>query len=216
MRTETTGGPTGPNPDETVAVFAEAATAAAKLVAGIGEDQWAGPGLGDWDLRALVGHTSRALLTVEQYLAVPAPEPEVLRAADYFLRVAAAPGADAQEVLARGVAAGRALGADPATAFSEIVERVIAAVTAAGTPVITCLVGAIRLSDYLPTRTFELVVHGIDIARATRQDPEIPGSALRQAAALAVELAVTRGDGPRLLEALTGRGALSPGYSVLN
>ena len=25
-----------------------------------------------------------------------------------------------------------------------------------------------RLSDYLPTRTFELVVHGLDIARAAQ------------------------------------------------
>ena len=30
------------------------------------------PGLGEWDVRSLVGHTSRALLTVETYLASPA------------------------------------------------------------------------------------------------------------------------------------------------
>ena len=32
-------------------------------------DRWERPGLGEWDIRALVGHTSRSLLTVEIYLA---------------------------------------------------------------------------------------------------------------------------------------------------
>lgn len=36
--------------------FAEAAQAYADLVAAIRPDQWNGPGLGEWDLRALVGH----------------------------------------------------------------------------------------------------------------------------------------------------------------
>jgi len=39
--------------------FAEAARAYADLVAGITPEQWTAPGLGEWDLRALVGHTSR-------------------------------------------------------------------------------------------------------------------------------------------------------------
>ena len=35
-------------------------------------------------------------------------------------------------------------------------------------PVISTIFGGMRLSDYLPTRTFELVVHGLDIARAAQ------------------------------------------------
>ncbi|MDQ0096006.1 hypothetical protein [Paeniglutamicibacter psychrophenolicus] len=42
------------------------------------------PGLGEWDVRALVGHTSRALLTVETYLARPAQAVDVASAAEYF------------------------------------------------------------------------------------------------------------------------------------
>jgi hypothetical protein len=76
-------------------------------------------------------------------------------------------------------------------------------------------VGGVRLSDYLPTRTFELVVHGIDIARAAGIDPAPPLPALRSSAVLAAELAVDNDDGVRILEALTGRGALERGFTVL-
>ena len=40
--------------------------------AGLVGDRWDAPGLGEWDVRALVGHTSRSLLTVEAYLGQPA------------------------------------------------------------------------------------------------------------------------------------------------
>ena len=45
--------------------------------------QWEQPGLGIWTVRDLVGHTSRALLTVEMYLAKPAAQREVMRPVDY-------------------------------------------------------------------------------------------------------------------------------------
>ncbi|HEY0644225.1 MAG TPA: hypothetical protein VGD39_12440, partial [Nocardioides sp.] len=50
------------------------------------DDRWAQPGLGEWDLRGLVGHTSRALLTVESYLDQPASRVDVESPVDYFLR----------------------------------------------------------------------------------------------------------------------------------
>ena len=194
--------------------FAAAAGWVSSLVTGIAEPDWAAPALGAWDLRALVGHTSRALLTVEQYLDRPAQRVDVMSPAEYFRRTRGATGAGPDEVHARGVAAGDALGADPAAAFSRIADRVTGLLSGAGDPTIACLVGGIRLSDYLPTRTFELVVHGIDIARAAGMDPAPPRPALDRTAALAAELAVDAGDGPQLLEALTGRGALSLGFSV--
>ncbi len=195
--------------------FSAAARWAGSLVAGLGDPDWSAPGLGDWDLRALVGHTSRALLTVEQYLGRPAQREEIAGPAEYFRRTRDMPGADPADVHARGVAAGEALGADPAAAFSRIADRVLELVRGAGDPMITCIVGGIRLSDYLPTRTFELVVHGVDIARAAGVDPAPPLPALRSSAVLAAELAVDNGDGARILEALTGRGALERGFTVL-
>jgi len=50
----------------------EAATTFADPVGNIDPSAWSGPGLGVWDLRALVGHTSRALVTVLTYLDQPA------------------------------------------------------------------------------------------------------------------------------------------------
>lgn len=52
----------------TATVFASAAAAFARLVRAVPETAWDGPGLGEWDLRALVGHTSRSLITVSDYL----------------------------------------------------------------------------------------------------------------------------------------------------
>ncbi|MDT5335177.1 MAG: hypothetical protein QOD90_682, partial [Mycobacterium sp.] len=48
----------------TVATYTSAARAFAGLVRAIPESAWEGPGLGEWDLRALVGHMSRSLITV--------------------------------------------------------------------------------------------------------------------------------------------------------
>jgi hypothetical protein len=63
-----------------------------------------------------------------------------------------------------------------------------------------------RLRDYLPTRVFELVVHGTDIALATGLDWAPPADAVAASVALAGEIAVASGDGVPLLRALTGRG----------
>ncbi len=46
-------------------------------------DRWDAAGLGEWDVRALVGHTSRSLLTVEAYLATPATAVDVPTAVAY-------------------------------------------------------------------------------------------------------------------------------------
>src|SRR5664280_173329 len=54
------------------------------------DDRWDQPGLGEWDVRALVGHTSRSLLTLETYLARPAASVEIPSAADYYRATRAA------------------------------------------------------------------------------------------------------------------------------
>ena len=64
--------------------FAEAAAALGQLVRAIPPDAWDGPGLGEWDLRSLVGHTSRSLITVETYLGQPANSEDVPSAAAYY------------------------------------------------------------------------------------------------------------------------------------
>src|SRR5215475_4380895 len=89
-------------------------------------ERWDQPGLGEWDVRALVGHTSRSFLTVESYLDRPAVAVDVASAMDYFRATRTA--ASDPAVAARGREAGTALGADPATAVAEIAARVLALV----------------------------------------------------------------------------------------
>jgi uncharacterized protein (TIGR03083 family) len=180
----------------------------------LADGRWDEPGLGEWDVRSLVGHTSRSLLTVESYLARPAAAVEVGSTADYYRATRAA--AAGPDVAARGREAGQALGADPAAAVAEIEARVVPVVAArAGTEVITTIAGGMRLADYLPTRTFELVVHTADLAAALGVRTEPPPLPAAQAFALVGQLAVVEGSATQLLRAATGREGLPPGFTVL-
>ncbi len=201
----------------TATVFASAAAAFARLVRTVPETAWDGPGLGEWDLRALVGHTSRSLITVSDYLRTPADTVDVDDAVAYYLWVREFMGsAGAEAIDERGRQAGRALGTDPAATVDGLVARALADVDAAGDPAIRVIGGlGIRLSEYLQTRVFELVVHGMDIARATGLDADLPIEAVEQAAVLATRVAVRLGHGETVLAALTGRTNLPPGYSVV-
>ncbi|MDX6326738.1 MAG: hypothetical protein QOK15_3092 [Nocardioidaceae bacterium] len=193
--------------------FADATQWFVSTVALVG-DRWARPGLGEWDVRSLVGHTSRSLLTVESYLARPAAAVEVASAADYVRAGRAV--AAAAEVAARGRDAGSALGADPTAAVAEIAARVVPLVDARqGTELMTTIAGGMRLSDYLPTRTFELVVHTADLASALDLPGDVPATSAAEALALVAELVVADGAAGLLLLAVTGRSGLPAGFSVL-
>ncbi|MEV0608159.1 maleylpyruvate isomerase N-terminal domain-containing protein [Polymorphospora rubra] len=199
--------------DDSRRAFADATECFVHTAALVG-DRWDRPGLGEWDVRALVGHTSRSLLTVEAYLARPAATVEVGSAADYCraIRTAAA-GPDAA---ARGRDAGAVLGADPAAAVAEIAARVLPLVEAGdGTEPVTTIAGGMRLADYLPTRTFELTVHTADLATALGVPVEVPATAAAQALRVVADLAATDGLAGPLLLAATGRVGLPAGFSVL-
>jgi hypothetical protein len=199
--------------DESRRAFADAAGWFVSTTALVG-DRWAEPGLGEWDVRALVGHTSRSLLTVEAYLASPAEAAAVPSAADYFraTRAMAAGPAVAQ----RGRDAGDAPGDDPASAVAEIAARVVPLVDAQdGGTLLTTIAGGMRLEDYLPTRTFELAVHTSDLARALDEPLDVPATSAVQALRLVTELAAGDGRAGPLLLAATGRTGLPPGWSVL-
>jgi uncharacterized protein (TIGR03083 family) len=193
--------------------FGDAAGWFVRTVAGVG-DRWGEPGLGEWDVRALVGHASRSFLTVETYLDRPAPTVEVGSAVDYFAATSAAAASSA--VAARGRDAGEALGPAPAAAVARIAERVLALVaTRDGTELLTTIAGGMRLADYLPTRTFELVVHGLDLARALGAPLDVPARPATQALGLVTELALAGGRAGDLLLLATGRPGPATGFSVL-
>jgi uncharacterized protein (TIGR03083 family) len=195
--------------------YAAATACFVDTVAQVGETQWEQPGLGEWTVRDLVGHASRALLTVEAYVNNPADKVEVEQPVDYFLRAQAAL-ANPAAVAERGREAGRGLGADPRGMVRAIAARVLARLQEApdaalvGTPV-----GGMRLIDYLPSRVFELVVHTLDLAAALSLEVPLPATATRVALQMLADLAIQPNKAAPLLLAATGRGALPGGYSVL-
>ncbi|BBY45757.1 maleylpyruvate isomerase family mycothiol-dependent enzyme [Mycolicibacterium celeriflavum] len=196
--------------------FPSAADSFARLVRRIPSDAWSGPGLGEWDLRSLVGHTSRSLTTVISYLENPAEREDIATPQEYYARVnPAALGMDPAEVAERGREAGRDLGDDPAGAVDALVSRALARLNAVDDPLITVLGGlGIRLQAYLPTRTFELAVHSLDITRALGISFALPPAVLEEALVLAARIAAGQ-DGDTVLMALTGRDALPVSFSVV-
>lgn len=178
-------------------------------------DRWAAPGLGEWSVRDLVGHTGRALLTVEAYLRDTAGEVVVTSPEDYLGAAAALPGG-AAAVARRGREAGAALGEDPAGAVTATAERVLALVAAHGPDAfVATAAGGMRLGDYLPTRTLELVVHTCDLVVALGEPPEPPERAAAQALELLGRVAARTGRAGDLLLAATGRRALPRDFTLL-
>lgn len=92
-----------------------------EVVAGVPDDAWSGPGLGEWTVRELVAHLSRAWSTVRDYLAEPEPAvgTPVLTAAQYLTEGLTLPGVHEQVAQrARGDVA--ALGDAPAAALRDL------------------------------------------------------------------------------------------------
>ncbi|GLK16061.1 maleylpyruvate isomerase N-terminal domain-containing protein [Herbiconiux flava] len=198
------------------AAFLHSATAFHALVARIPDDAWETVALGEWSLRSLVGHTTRAILTVESYLRLDDPGFENVPDAEHYYSRVYRDLTDPAAVAARGVEAGVWLGDDPAQAVADALGRAMALVDAAPAERIVSIGGlGIALPEYLRTRVFELVVHSIDITRATGIPHGQPAACVAATLALAAGVAATRGDAEQLLLALTGRGTLPAGYTVV-
>ncbi|MDI6100992.1 maleylpyruvate isomerase N-terminal domain-containing protein [Actinoplanes sp. NEAU-A12] len=254
--------------------YRSAAIAFADLVSRIPAGALDGPGLGEWTLRDLLGHTvSSALRQVPTVLAAPAPlsppagssnpagplspaaDPsnsaggslnpalDPLNAASSSLNTVSRPLNNASgplitapegyfavartappEMVAAAVKAstddarttGAALGDQPATAVSAYIGRATTALAGAGDDdLVATPAGGMRVRDWLPTRTFELVVHGSDAAAAAGLPIDFDPDTLAEAAALAARIAAATGDGLSVLRALTGRATLPSAFSVV-
>jgi uncharacterized protein (TIGR03083 family) len=200
-----------------ISIYVDTATTFAHLVERIGPSAWDGPGLGAWDLRALVGHASRSLSTVLTYLDQPADTENIDSPSRYYAfarRYATGEGREA--IVERGRRAGRELGEQPAQAVHDLVAHVTAKVSQADPDaLITTIGGGMRVADYLPTRTFELVVHSLDIAAATGLEVSFSPSVLAHATELAASISVEFDQAVPVLRALTGRAPLPDGFSVV-
>jgi uncharacterized protein (TIGR03083 family) len=197
--------------------FASAATTFAGLVRDIPPPKWGGPGLGEWDLRSLVGHTSRSLITVSDYLQTTAEREDLPGPVEYYVYAREfAANAGAEATVERGRQAGRDLGADPAATVDDLVAKALDDLRGVDDPLIAVIGGpGMRLSSYLPTRTFELAVHSLDIARAAGLDVTLSEDVLTDATVLAARVGVALGQGETVLSALTGRVTLPEAFSVV-
>lgn len=86
----------------------------------------------------------------------------------------------------------------------------------AGEALGSTIVGGMRLGDYLPTRTFELVAHTTDLASALGVPLDVPPGPAWQTLELVAALAVDSGVAGPLLRAALGRQGLPEGFSVLS
>lgn len=190
--------------------FGRAGTLFVDTVARLPPDALDHPGLGVWSIRELIGHTCRALLTVEQYAGRSSSSGRLAGPADYFIEALRDEAIHAA-VADRAKASVALLGDHPASAVAEIVGRMIQLVAClpdehpVGTPM-----GQMTLAGYLPTRTFELVVHTLDLAKAAGLAVEMPTSALAVSLRLSTEIAMRSGRGGGLLMALAGRESMQP------
>lgn len=197
-------------------VFASAAQAFTQLVQSLPAAALDGPGLGEWDMRALIGHTSRSLITVSTYLRTPATHEDVSSAVEYYVKIRDyMSGSGAAAIVERGRQAGRDLGVDPVATVEQLAARALDDLNGVGDPLIAVIGGlGIRLSAYLQTRVFELTVHSLDIAAAAGITADLPPEALEAAAVLAARISVALGAGETVLRALTGRAPLPRPFSV--
>ena len=202
--------------EDVASLYLDAAGTFADVVSEIDHSALGGPGLGSWDLRSLVGHTSRALVTVLAYLDQPA-EREAIDSAEQYYALAARQSTDSEAVLERGRRAGEDLGDAPAEKVRQLVDQVAARLDGADPDaLIAVLGGGMRVGNYLPTRTFELTVHSLDIGAATGIDGRLSVPVLAHTAALAARIAVALGQGQAILTALTGRRPLPNGFSIVS
>jgi hypothetical protein len=200
--------------------FRAAAVSFADLIARVPADRWNAPGLGDWTLRELAGHAvSSGLRQVPGVLATPGDGVERASAEDYWQlartvapemlsAATAASSADARE-------SGRALGDDPAAMVGDLVGQATQALgKVEDDDVVDTAGGGMRVRDWVPTRTFELVVHGLDVAAAAGLEMFLAPEVYAQVAAQTARVAALNGDGSTVLRALTGRDSLPPGFSI--
>ena len=203
----------GEKPSEWKATFAAAAGWFADVVP-YAVDMLDQPGLGEWTVRDLVGHTTRSLITIEDYLTdKTGGDVDLDTAVAYY---AVTRDVDPAVVAERGRAASAALGDDPVGFVTGLVGRVPALVEAAPPDArLHTPFGSILLAEYVVTRTFELTVHTCDLLRALGRPADPPLDAARSALHLVAELTARNVHATDVLLALTGRSALPEGFSAL-
>ena len=195
--------------------YLEAGEFFAGVVDTIDIDGFEAPALGEWLVRDLIGHTYRAFTTVLSYSEKPGDSVEIERPVDYFLKVLEGT-IDHKQIAERGRAAGLEIIDDPkmrVRGFAMYVKNKLDGLS--DDHIMATVVGGMRLIDYLPTRTFELIIHTMDLAKALGVKAEPPENGMEATLQILGQLALYRGHAPDLVLAATGRHGLPDGFSVL-
>ena len=196
--------------------YLEAGEYFASIVDQVDIDGWDGPALGEWCVRDLTGHTYRSFTTVLSYSLKPADKVDLEGPVDYF-REALKTLADPKHVAELGRAAGLEIIDNPqmmVRGFAMYVKNKLEEMS--DDFILECPIGGIRLIDYLPTRTFELIIHTMDLANAVGIEANPPEAVMDTTLQIMGQLALYGGQASNLVLAATGRGELPAGFSVLN
>ena len=196
--------------------YLEAGEYFASIVDSIDIDGFEAPALGEWCVRDLIGHTYRAFTTVLSYSAAPAQQVDLERPVDYFLSLLSTD-INHGQIAERGRAAGLEIIDDPkmmVRGFAMYVTNKLEELS--DQHILGTLAGGMRLIDYLPTRTFELIIHTMDLTNALGVEAHPPKRGLETTLQIVGQLALHRGHAPDLILASTGRHGLASGFTVLS
>lgn len=174
-----------------LSAFEEEARAVEETLTALPDDAWTRPAVGEWAVSQLVAHLVIVVTRLDALLDAdePTDEPALDRVGYYRMGFDDAAIAREAERRAAGAASGSLV-----EAFADGWRR--AAGRAGGEPpdrTVASRHGPMRLDDYLATRVLELVVHHLDLRRAT----DLPPAATVEAARLAMSLLESLLGGPR-------------------
>ncbi|MEC9013963.1 MAG: maleylpyruvate isomerase N-terminal domain-containing protein [Chloroflexota bacterium] len=196
--------------------YLEAGDYFVSVVDSIEIDLFDAPALGEWCVRDLVGHTYRSFTTVLSYSAVPSNKVDFERPVDYFLRLLSSD-VNHGHIAERGRAAGLEIIEDPkmmVRGFAVYVKNKLEELS--DDHIMGTLTGGMRLIDYLPTRTFELIIHTMDLTKALGVESSPPRSGMETTLQMIGQLALNRGYAQDLILSSTGRDGLARGFTVLS
>ncbi|MGH8908006.1 MAG: maleylpyruvate isomerase family mycothiol-dependent enzyme [Egibacteraceae bacterium] len=150
--------------------FAEECAAVDATLAGVADEDWERPALGEWSVAELTAHLVLVAQRVNGYLDQPVSGPAVLDRVSYyqFDWAAEAPAVAQRARDEASAVAPTALPARFAAGWRASVERAIALPAA---HVIATLRDPMRLDEYVATRVLEAVVHHMDLRAALTVPP---------------------------------------------
>jgi len=176
------------------------------------EDQLQCRALGNWDVSALIGHSLRAVSAAKSYaffgdapISIATPEEYYLKAIcdlpenEYIARTLA--------IKERGISAGLSLGNELAAEIKSATDEAVSFLQQANDKdLIKSPFGVMYLETYVPTRTFELALHSLDLARFLEvAPPKVLSEAISTSWDLAGRIAKGHSKSAELLLFFAGR-----------